>query len=50
MPGLNAEDFGKWSFDFAQSHLRYSTYGLLRPLDLMQPYRLEAQAGQPARQ
>jgi cytoplasmic iron level regulating protein YaaA (DUF328/UPF0246 family) len=41
--GLNAEDFSEDDFDFAQQHLRMLSglYGLLRPLDLMQPYRLE---------
>lgn len=41
--GLNAEDFVDADFDFAQQHLRMLSglYGLLRPLDLMQPYRLE---------
>jgi len=41
--GLNAEDFGDADFDFAQRHLRMLSglYGVLRPLDLMQPYRLE---------
>ena len=41
--GLNAEDFSEDDFDFAQSHLRMLSglYGVLRPLDLMQPYRLE---------
>ena len=41
--GLNAEDFVEADFDFAQSHLRMLSglYGVLRPLDLMQPYRLE---------
>jgi len=41
--GLNAEDFSEADFDFAQQHLRMLSglYGLLRPLDLMQPYRLE---------
>ncbi|WP_298187526.1 peroxide stress protein YaaA [uncultured Pseudomonas sp.] len=41
--GLNAEDFNESDFDFAQKHLRMLSglYGLLRPLDLMQPYRLE---------
>ncbi|MCY1539964.1 hypothetical protein D9M68_755780 [compost metagenome] len=41
--GLNAEDFNEADFDFAQQHLRMLSglYGLLRPLDLMQPYRLE---------
>ncbi|WP_371369528.1 peroxide stress protein YaaA [Pseudomonas sp. QL9] len=41
--GLAAEDFGDADFDFAQRHLRMLSglYGVLRPLDLMQPYRLE---------
>ncbi|WP_338526144.1 peroxide stress protein YaaA [Pseudomonas batumici] len=41
--GLHAEDFNDADFDFAQTHLRMLSglYGLLRPLDLMQPYRLE---------
>lgn len=41
--GLNAEDFNADDFAFAQQHLRMLSglYGLLRPLDLMQPYRLE---------
>ena len=41
--GLAAEDFSEADFDFAQDHLRMLSglYGLLRPLDLMQPYRLE---------
>ncbi|MEE3157917.1 MAG: peroxide stress protein YaaA [Pseudomonadota bacterium] len=41
--GLNAEDFSTDDFAFAQQHLRMLSglYGLLRPLDLMQPYRLE---------
>ncbi len=41
--GLRAETFSEQDFDFAQSHLRILSglYGLLRPLDLMQPYRLE---------
>lgn len=41
--GLNAEDFDEDDFDFAQNHLRMLSglYGVLRPLDLMQPYRLE---------
>ncbi len=41
--GLSAENFGKRDFDFAQKHLRILSglYGLLRPLDLIQPYRLE---------
>ena len=41
--GLQAEAFSEADFDFAQAHLRMLSglYGLLRPLDLMQPYRLE---------
>ncbi|AYC31888.1 peroxide stress protein YaaA [Pseudomonas cavernae] len=41
--GLHAEDFSDADFDFAQAHLRMLSglYGVLRPLDLMQPYRLE---------
>jgi cytoplasmic iron level regulating protein YaaA (DUF328/UPF0246 family) len=41
--GLHAEDFSEADFDFAQNHLRMLSglYGVLRPLDLMQPYRLE---------
>ncbi|MCO1332830.1 peroxide stress protein YaaA [Microbulbifer sp. OS29] len=41
--GLEAESMGKRDFAYAQKHLRMLSglYGLLRPLDLMQPYRLE---------
>lgn len=41
--GLNADDFSEDDFHFAQQHLRILSglYGLLRPLDLIQPYRLE---------
>ena len=41
--GLDAESFSAADFKFAQGHLRILSglYGLLRPLDLMQPYRLE---------
>lgn len=41
--GMQAESFSEADFDFAQQHLRMLSglYGLLRPLDLMQPYRLE---------
>lgn len=41
--GLQAEDFSEQDFQFAQQHLRILSglYALLRPLDLMQPYRLE---------
>ncbi len=41
--GLDAERFKAGDFTFAQRHLRILSglYGLLRPLDLIQPYRLE---------
>lgn len=41
--GLDAESFKAEDFAYAQKHLRMLSglYGLLRPLDLMQPYRLE---------
>ncbi|AXW86007.1 hypothetical protein AU509_07740 [Lonsdalea britannica] len=41
--GLAAEDFSDRDFSFAQKHMRILSglYGVLRPLDLMQPYRLE---------
>lgn len=41
--GLDAASFSEQDFDFAQQHLRILSglYGLLRPLDLMQAYRLE---------
>jgi cytoplasmic iron level regulating protein YaaA (DUF328/UPF0246 family) len=41
--GLDAESFNSKDFKFAQKHLRILSglYGLLRPLDFIQPYRLE---------
>ncbi len=41
--GLQAESFSAADFTYAQQHLRILSglYGLLRPLDLMQAYRLE---------
>ncbi|WP_038174097.1 peroxide stress protein YaaA [Vibrio pacinii] len=41
--GLDAESLSEDDFAYAQDHLRMLSglYGLLRPLDLMQPYRLE---------
>ena len=41
--GLDAKTLEKDEFAFAQDHLRILSglYGLLRPLDAMQPYRLE---------
>lgn len=41
--GLNVENFSPDDLLFAQEHLRIISglYGILRPLDLIQPYRLE---------
>jgi cytoplasmic iron level regulating protein YaaA (DUF328/UPF0246 family) len=41
--GLEAQNFSAADFEYAQSHLRILSglYGVLRPLDLMQAYRLE---------
>ena len=41
--GLKAEEFTDRDIDYAQNHLRILSglYGILRPLDLMQAYRLE---------
>jgi len=41
--GLDAESLSENDLAFAQNHLRILSglYGLLKPLDLMQPYRLE---------
>ncbi|MFQ6574579.1 peroxide stress protein YaaA [Pseudomonas sp. UM16] len=41
--GLDAQSLSEDDFSYAQDHLRMLSglYGLLRPLDLMQPYRLE---------
>ena len=41
--GLDADSFDEADFQFAQQHLRILSglYGVLRPLDLIQPYRLE---------
>ncbi|MDO6488857.1 peroxide stress protein YaaA [Colwellia sp. 6_MG-2023] len=41
--GLDAPSFSDADFDFSQKHLRILSglYGLLKPLDLMQAYRLE---------
>lgn len=41
--GLQADDFSDTAFQFSQNHLRILSglYGLLRPLDLIQAYRLE---------
>jgi cytoplasmic iron level regulating protein YaaA (DUF328/UPF0246 family) len=41
--GMAVEAYGESEFDFAQSRLRILSglYGILRPLDLVRPYRLE---------
>jgi len=41
--GIQAENYSDDDLAFAQKHLRILSglYGILRPLDLMQPYRLE---------
>jgi len=40
---IDVEEYTKDDFDFSQEHLRILSglYGLLKPLDLIQPYRLE---------
>ncbi len=41
--GLKADEMNEEQLAFAQSHIRILSglYGILRPMDLMQPYRLE---------
>jgi hypothetical protein len=41
--GLSAEDFNAKPIKFAQKHLRIlsGVYGILRPMDVIKPYRLE---------
>ena len=41
--GLDADSLDEAGFEFAQQHLRILSglYGVLKPLDLIQPYRLE---------
>lgn len=41
--GLNAESFNERQLKYAQQHLRILSglYGVLRPMDIVQPYRLE---------
>jgi len=41
--GMKAEDYSAAEINFAQKHLRILSglYGILKPLDLIQPYRLE---------
>lgn len=40
---IDVDNYSKDEFEFAQNHLRILSglYGLLKPLDLIQPYRLE---------
>ncbi|MCH7400016.1 peroxide stress protein YaaA [Belliella sp. DSM 107340] len=40
---IDVDNYSKDDFEFAQNHLRILSglYGLLKPLDLIQPYRLE---------
>lgn len=49
--GLNADDYKEEDLDYAQEHLRILSglYGLLRPLDLIRPYRLEMGTTLPVR-
>ena len=41
--GFDAKTLSASDLDYAQNHVRVLSglYGLLRPLDLLQPYRLE---------
>ena len=41
--GIEKKNYNEKDFDFAQKHLRILSglYGILRPLDLIKPYRLE---------
>ena len=41
--GLNIEEFKRKDLDYSQNHLRLLSglYGVLRPLDIIEPYRLE---------
>ena len=41
--GLNAENFSESDLEFSQNHLRMLSglYGILKPLDVIEPYRLE---------
>lgn len=49
--GMEADSFTEEDLEFAQGHLRILSglYGLLRPLDLIQPYRLEMGTRLPVR-
>ena len=44
--GMEVETYKREDFDYAQKHVRILSglYGILRPLDLIQPYRLEMAA------
>jgi uncharacterized protein len=44
--GIDSDQYNEADFSFAQKHLRILSglYGILRPLDLIQPYRLEMAA------
>jgi len=48
--GIETENYNKKDFDFAQQHVRILSglYGMLGPLDLIQPYRLEMDTKLPA--
>ncbi|MBT6325227.1 MAG: peroxide stress protein YaaA [Bdellovibrionales bacterium] len=50
--GLDANSFSKKDIDYAQKHLRILSglYGLVFPLDLIQPYRLEMGTKFPCRE
>ncbi len=41
--GIDSDNYSRADFDYAQTHLRILSglYGALKPLDLIQPYRLE---------
>lgn len=43
---MNTSDFNEYNFNFANDHLRILSglYGILSPLDLIEPYRLEMKA------
>lgn len=49
--GLDAYNFSEGNFEYAQKHLRILSglYGLLHPLDLIRPYRLEMGTKLPVR-
>ena len=40
---MNTSDFSEYDFSFSNNHLRILSglYGILSPLDLIEPYRLE---------